>query len=81
MPFPWYRSEVPEDYRRTFAVKFERMLVEDARRRAQILKSLGYDRSYARLRVRGNLRWEFELHELPDFAKKIEDVVDAVYGR
>ena len=81
MPFPWYCSEVPEEYRRTFGAKFERMLIEDARRRAQILKSLGYDRSYAKLRVRGNLRWEFELHRLPDFAKRVEDAVDAVYGR
>jgi len=42
---------------------------------------LGYDRSYAKLRVRGNLLWEFELHRLPDFAKRVEDAVDAVYGK
>jgi hypothetical protein len=81
MPFSFYDSQVPEEYRRTFPAKLERMIVEEARRRAQILKSLGYDRSYAKMRVRGNLHWEFELGRLPAAAKAAEQVVDEVYGR
>ncbi len=80
MSFPWWDPRVPEAVTRTFASKFEEMLVGGARRQAEILKSLGHDRAYARMRVRGNLRWEFELHNLPAAAKRAEDAVDAVYG-
>lgn len=81
MSFPWYEVHVPEEYRATFAEKYERMILEDARRRAQILHSLGYDRGHAKLRVRGNLRWEYELHELPTVAKSLDGVVDRIYGK
>jgi hypothetical protein len=79
--FPWWEPAVPEEYRRTFSEKFERMILEDARRRAQILRALGYERAYARMRVRGNVLWEFEKHKLPAVAKRVEEVVDEVYAR
>ena len=52
---------------------------EDVRRRAQILKSLGYDRDYAKGRMRANVQWEFAPHAPPAFAKGFDAVIDEVY--
>ena len=81
MSFPWWEAPVPEDYRATFPQKFETMLVDETRRRAQILHSLGYEHAEALLRVRVYLRWDYELHGLPRAAGKLEGVVGEVYGR
>lgn len=81
MPFPWYESAVPPEVRGTFRAKRERMYVEEAKRRAQILRSLGYDRAYARARVRGNLLWDFELHGPVTWLNRVDEAVDQVYMR
>jgi hypothetical protein len=79
MPFDWWKPTIPEAYRHTFARKHDHMLLEDVRRRAQILRSLGYPRAYARARVHANVRWEFDPRPAPAVVKKFDEIVDDVY--
>ena len=81
MSFPWWEPTIPEDYRATFPSKLEAMLVAGARRRAQILQSLGYSYEDALARVRTYLEWDYETSELPAAASKVDAAVGDVFGR
>ena len=81
MSFPWWESSVPVAYRATFPQKLEAMLVAEARRRAEILHSLGYTFAETLLRVRAYLRWDYETGGRPRAAAGALGAVDAVYGR
>lgn len=81
MSFPWWESKIPEDYLATFPHKLETMLVEETKRRAQILYSLGFALPEAVARVRAYLRWDYEGSGTPAAVAKLEGVVAEVYAR
>ena len=78
MPFPWYDPDVPIEY----AVRPERatqMYLSEMRERAALLMRLGYSKEEAAARLRGNVRWDFELHRRPTHLDKVAEVVEAVF--
>jgi hypothetical protein len=81
MSFPWWESPVPGEYRATFPAKFQAMLLDETRRRAEILCSLGFAPADVRLRVRAHLAWDYELHPLPKSAARVDEVIAAVCAR
>jgi hypothetical protein len=81
VPFEWLQSDVPAAVAATFARKAEASHLREAEERAALLCRLGYARADARRRVRGNVRWEWELHGAPRFIGKLDAIVDAVYAR
>lgn len=81
MPFDWLRADVPAALRATFAMKAESAHLREAEERAALLCRLGYPRPEAKRRVRGNVRWEWELCGMPRFITKLDALVDSVYAR
>jgi hypothetical protein len=55
------------------------MYVLELKERAALLMRLGYDKAETTARLRGNVRWDFELNEKPAHLAKVEEVVDKVY--
>ena len=81
MPFSWCHPSIPESYARTFPRKREAMYLAELEDRAALLHRLHYSRAAAVARLRGNLRWDFELHRAPKLIDRVEAIVDAVYQR
>ncbi len=59
--------------------KFDAMHLREIEERACLLRNLGYDKREAKKRIKQNLRWEFELMELPPFYNTVDKIVDRVY--
>jgi hypothetical protein len=79
MPFEWCHPDVPPSFADAgpkAAVMYEREL----RDRAALLLRLGFSRVDAKRRLRGNVRWDFELHGSPPHLGKVEPIVDEVYA-
>jgi hypothetical protein len=81
VPFPWLHADVPAAFAATFAKKAETSHLREAEERAGLLCRLGFSRTEAKRRVRGNVRWEWELHGMPRFLAELDGVVDSVYAR
>lgn len=81
MSFSWWATPIPAEYRATFPAKFEAMILDEAKRRAEMLCHLGYPEAEVRLRVRAHLRWDYELHGLPAAAKQVDAVIGEVVAR
>ena len=81
MPFPWLYADVPAAFAATFGKKSEASYLREAEERAGLLCRLGFSRTEAKRRVRGNVRWEWELHGMPRFLTELDGVVDSVYAR
>ncbi|MCC6748285.1 MAG: hypothetical protein IT371_11540 [Deltaproteobacteria bacterium] len=80
MSFPWYVPDVPESYRRA-GDKARLMYEAELAERAALLYRLGYSKADAQERLRGNARWDFELHGEPPHAQRVAEIVDRVYAR
>ena len=66
------------------AAKLREMVLSEAARRTELYLNLKFSRADALSRVRGNLRWEFELHwrgRSPAFLDDASAVVNAIYDR
>ena len=61
------------------AERFDRMHLEEVRRRTQLLAELHYDKRYIKKRLKQNIRWEFELLGLPEFYNQVDKVIDQYY--
>lgn len=81
MPFDWMQSKVNENFARKIANRFEEGFLVEIEQRAHLLLNLHYTKKEAISRISDNIRWEFELSELPAFAKNIKSIVDRVYKR
>jgi hypothetical protein len=81
MPFSWCHPAVPEDVARTFPRKREAMYLAELEDRAALLHRLHYPRGVAVARLRGNVRWDFEMHRIPTLIDRVEAIVDAIYQR
>ncbi len=64
---------------KTSAERFDRMHLEEVRRRTQLLAELRYDKRYIKKRLKQNIRWEFELLGLPEFYNQVDKVIDQYY--
>ena len=79
MSFPWYEADVPADF--LFAPEKRRAMYEgELRERAALLLRLGFPADQAKLRLRGNLRWDFELHRTPAELARVDSIVDQVFA-
>jgi len=79
MPFSWYHADVPNALRVRPERTLEMYLLE-IRERAALLRRLGYNRDQTLSRVKGNVRWDFELHTAPVPLTQITKVVEAVFA-
>jgi len=79
MPFPWYHPELPAGATNA-GEKANAMYVDEIRTRAALLMRLGYTKADAKRRIRGNVRWDFELNGTPQHLKQINSIVDKVYA-
>lgn len=79
MPFAWYHPDVPPEYT-TAPQKAAAMYEAELRDRAQLLMRLGYSKEETKLRLRGNVLWDFELHGKPAHLKRVNAIVDKVYS-
>ncbi|MBI3072333.1 MAG: hypothetical protein HYY84_09465 [Deltaproteobacteria bacterium] len=61
--------------------KLREMVLAEAARRTELFIHLKFSRADALLRVRGNLRWEFEMNGAPRFLREVDAVVNAIYDR
>ena len=77
MPFPWYQPDVPP---LASPEKARAMYEAELRERAMLLLRLGYSVEEAKLRLRGNVRWDFELHRAPPHLKRVDAIVDQVFA-
>lgn len=78
MPFEWYEPDVPRVDTRSKALQmYERELAD----RAALLQRLGYSKSAALERLRGNVEWDFELHDKPEHLARVNEIVERVYAR
>ena len=78
MPFPWYRPDLPEDLQ-TNPDRVQKMFILELKERAALLMRLGYDKAEAAARLRGNVRWDFELHSSPEHLARVDEVVEEVF--
>ena len=80
MAFPWYQPDVPSRFALA-SNKAATMYETELRERAALLMRLGYSKEEAKIRLRGNVRWDFELQKnaAPHLAK-VELIVDKVYA-
>ena len=81
MSFSWWATPIPAEYRATFPAKFETMLLDETKRRAELLCNLGYPEAEVRLRVRAHLQWDYALQALPAAAKRVDVVIGEVIAR
>ena len=79
MPFLWYQPDVPEEYANA-GNKAAAMYEAELRERAALLMRLGYSKEETKTRLRGNVRWDFELHGEPAHLKRVNSLVDKVYA-
>ena len=79
MPFAWYHSQIPDAFKDKIANRFEEVYLSEVRDRARLFFNLRYPLEYAIHRLMENIEWEFELSVVPDFSRKIRDVVTEVY--
>ena len=61
--------------------KRDQMVRHELEERAALLFRLGYSAARTKLRLRGNLSWDYELHGKARQEKEIDRIVDAVYQR
>lgn len=80
MPFVWLHPDVPEAYRCADA-KAHDMYAREMGERAALLRRLGYSQDEVKARIRGNLRWDFELHGAPAVADEVDTIVDEVFHK
>jgi hypothetical protein len=78
MPFPWYHPDVPPELTAR-PERAQQMYILELKERAALLMRLGYDKAEAAARLRGNVRWDFELHDVPKHLTRVEEVVEKVY--
>ncbi len=78
MPFSWYHPEPPADASQA-GQKAGAMYIDEIQRRAALLMRLGYTKADTKRRIRGNVRWDFELSEDPKHLKQINSIVDKVF--
>jgi len=81
MPFDWYHYDVPKWYKETFPEKRLSMYLDDMRVRATLLRNLGYKKDYVMARLRGNVRWAYEMVKAPEYVEKVEAVVEEVFSK
>lgn len=78
MPFSWYHPDVPQAYA-VAGSKAERMYRLELRERAALLMRLGFSKEETVSRLRGNVRWDFELHDQPEHLGVVDEVVEQVF--
>jgi hypothetical protein len=78
MPFSWYNPDVPEEYL-VSAEKARRMYEQELGDRAALLMRLGYSQDEVRVRLAGNVAWDFELHQAPAHREAVERITDQVF--
>jgi|GEM_PF-1945905 len=81
MPFDWYHAKIPPFVIETFPSKRLKMYLDDMKIKATILRNLGYDREYVRMRLRGNIRWAYEMTKEPDYLNSVDNVVEEVFSK
>ena len=79
MPFDWYHPDVPQDFAKA-PEKARKMYEREMGEHAAMLLRLGYSKDEAKLRLRGNADWDFELHNKPGHMERIATLVDEVYS-
>ncbi|MEK6607940.1 MAG: hypothetical protein AABZ30_09790 [Myxococcota bacterium] len=80
--FPWWESRNPTAVGATFASRREAMYLHELEERAALLFRLRYGRDEIARRLRGNLRWDFELCAPPArLLARVEAIVDEVCKR
>jgi hypothetical protein len=79
MPFAWYEPDIPSEVAHG-AEKAAEMYEAELRDRALLLLRLGYSKEETKLRLRGNVLWDFELHAKPAHLKHLNAIVDKVYA-
>lgn len=80
MSFDWLTPNVLVDNaaeRRKAHQMYERELTE----RSALLFRLGFNKKEIKLRLKSNVRWDFELHEQPEHLRKIDKIVNDVVSR
>jgi hypothetical protein len=75
--FDWMEYENPVDPKH-FQEQFVRMYESEIRQRTKLLMNLHYDRRAIHKRIKQNIRWEFELCELPVFYNSVGKIIDSV---
>ena len=81
-PFEWHRPDMPADVVGREPARAAAMYEREAEERAGLLYRLGYDRASAKARLRGNARWDWELHAIPrGLLKRLDEICDRVYAR
>jgi len=78
MPFPWYEPDIPQEYKAR-PERVQQMYLRELRERAALLMRLGYAKEETALRLRANVRWDFELHDKPVHLARVQEVVEGVY--
>jgi hypothetical protein len=59
---------------------FQEMHLREIEERARTFHRLAHSREYAKKRILQNLRWEFEFSPVPALDKKVDEIVNRVYG-
>ena len=78
MPFPWYHPDVPREYTDR-PDKALQMYTLELKERAALLMRLGYSQEETIVRLRGNVRWDFELHRALAHADRVMEIVQTVF--
>jgi hypothetical protein len=79
MPFAWYHPDLPPEFAHA-GKKAMAMYEEELRSRAMLLLQLGFSKEETKLRLRGNVNWDFELNGRPGHYHRIDAIVDKVYS-
>jgi hypothetical protein len=79
--FDWMEAPSDEGRAANEAAKLREMVLSEAARRTELYVNLRFSRADALARVRGNLRWEFEVQGMPAFLDDAAAVVNAIYDR
>jgi len=77
MAFSWYDSDLPPQFVYS-PEKATQMYLHELHERASLLLRLGYSREAIITRLRGNLKWDFELHAPPEYLHRIQEIVDKI---
>jgi hypothetical protein len=78
MPFPWYHPDVPQEYT-VRPGKTHGLYIQELKDRAALLMRLGYSKEETTSRLTGNVRWDFELHDVPAHLQQVAEFVEGVY--
>ena len=57
------------------------MYVRELEQRAALLMRLQHDKQYVKMRLLGNVRWDFEMNSKVDYKAQVDKVVDGVFAR